>query len=138
MQSIIQNLKQLCSKKLLPITAINEAMIKIDVSKFKSSVHYNSEKPNRNIIYIDEKMSLHTLGFMPQQSLPMQDYGRFNVFFVVLQGEIIEYVHIKPFLTTRHFIHQVGSGHYINEFIGYNQFYNKSNTNTGILQLFVV
>lgn len=103
MQSIIQNLKQLCSKKLLPITAINEAMINIDTTVFKSTVMYHSEKPNRNIIYIDEQMSLHTLGFMPQQSLPMQDYGRFNVFFVVLQGEVVEYVHIKPYLITRHF-----------------------------------
>lgn len=138
MLSCIQQLRTLCSSKLLPISALNDAMINIDTNVFKSSVQYNSKKPMRNIIYIDEKMSLHTLGFMPRQSLPMQDYGRFNVFFCVLEGEIVEYVHIKPHLTTRHFLHRVGSGHYINEFIGYNQFYNKSNNNTSILQLFVV
>jgi hypothetical protein len=137
MQSVIQHLRNLCYKKLLPITAISNAMQNIDTSIFKSSIKYHSENPARNILYIDEKMSLHTLGFMPNQYLPMQDYGRFNVFFVVLDGEIIEYVHVKPHLMTRHFVHKTGSGHYINEFIGYNQFYNKSDTNTGILQLFV-
>jgi len=138
MISTIQHLRSLCSKKLLPITALNEAMIKLNVEHFKQTVLYNSEKPCRNILYTDNKMSLHTLGFMPRQSISMQDYGRFNVFFCVLEGEIIEYVHIKPYLVTRHFIHQVGSGHYINEFIGYNQFYNKTNSNAAILQLFVI
>jgi hypothetical protein len=138
MNSTIKHLRHLCSKKLLPITAIGDVMRTINVDHFKSNVLYNSENPKRSILYIDDKMALHTLGFMSRQSLPMQDYGRFNVFFTVLEGEIIEYVHVKPHLTTRHFIHRVGDGHYINEFIGCNQFYNKSDDKTGILQLFVV
>ena len=137
MLSTIQHLRGLCSGKFLPITRINEAMIKIDTNVFKQAILYNSEKPSRNIIYIDDKMSLHTLGFMSQQSVPMQDYGRFNVFFTVLEGEIVEYVHVKPYLITRHFTHKIGSGHYINDYIGYNQFYNKSNDKAAILQLFV-
>lgn len=138
MNSTIQHLRRLCSKKLLPITAIGDVMKTINIDDFKSSVLYNSENPKRSILYIDDKIALHTLGFMSRQSIPMQNYGRFNVFFTVIEGEIIEYVHIKPHLMTRHFVHRVGDGHYINEFIGYNQFYNKSNDKTGILQLFVV
>lgn len=138
MKLVIEQLRQLCSKKLLPITALNETMQKINVDLFKSSVQYDPTTPKRNIFYIDDKLALHTLGFKPNQFIPMQHYGHFNVFFVVLEGEIIEYVHIKPHLTTRHFIHSVGDGHYINEFIGYNQFYNKSNKDSSILQLFVI
>lgn len=138
MLTSIEILCRLCSKRLLPISTIMDTMKNINVEKFNSNIKYHSDKPGRNIIYIDNNISLHTLGFLPGQSLNMQQYGHFNVFFVVIQGEIIEYIHFKPYLTTRHFIHRLGNGHYINDFIGYHQFHNKTQSKTGILQLFVM
>lgn len=138
MELVIQNLRHLCHKRLLPITTINETLQCVDTNLFKFSVKYHSNQPSRNTIYIDNNMSIYTLGFMPNQYLPMQHYGRFNVFFVVLEGEIMEYVYIKPFLFTQHYIHKVGNGNYIHESIGYNKIHNKSSKNASILQLFVI
>lgn len=138
-ERVVHHLQKLCRGQYIPINSVNQYLQShvVQNTHLENLTRYNVANYQRIILASNHNTSIHLLGLLPGQNIPLQKYYNFNVFFTVLEGQLVEYIHFHPHLTTKHFIHKVGSGNFLNDFIGHHQFNNRTNKKACMLQFFV-
>lgn len=137
--NIISNLRSLCTKNILPVIEINKFLSSSNIinSELLNHVHFENSKPCRSIIYTEPGVfSMHVVGFKQHQRTDILPYYNLKSFYVVLDGEIVEYVYYKPFFETRRYLNTVGCTSFITDKFGYHQLQNNCDKNAILFQIF--